>query len=352
MADGKDSGDFYSFETVLKELQIEEEDLKRLVSEGEIRAFRDEEKMKFKKTDIEGLKKGRMTEPTIILPSKDPDESSVDSDVLLVETSETMLDIDNMENFDAIDSASTSVPSVDFSSSEFEVSSEASGSITEELTFEEDSGSYVLESSNEVSIDSSELSAVEEDVTSSAGADKGSFYDSDTGLQTEPLSGLDVDTDSSDIQSYPSLDAIDDSGETKDLTGYGSSDTYLEDDVAAQPQSSPAKSPRKTVEADAEGMRTAALVERTVPISVVQEMHVSTGMTCMLVLSALLLLYAGIFVVHSIKDLDTGATGWLTDLTYKVTPAKHLADDRGQVSPQKVQTQLKWRESKRKKPGA
>lgn len=44
--------DFYSFDKVLRELQMEEEELKRLVSEGEIRAFRDEDKMKFKKEDI------------------------------------------------------------------------------------------------------------------------------------------------------------------------------------------------------------------------------------------------------------------------------------------------------------
>jgi len=45
--------DFYSFDKVLRELQMEEEELKRLVSEGEIRAFRDEDKMKFKKEDIQ-----------------------------------------------------------------------------------------------------------------------------------------------------------------------------------------------------------------------------------------------------------------------------------------------------------
>ena len=33
------SKDFYSFEKVLRELQMQEEELKKLVSEGEIRAF-------------------------------------------------------------------------------------------------------------------------------------------------------------------------------------------------------------------------------------------------------------------------------------------------------------------------
>jgi len=64
--------DYFSFEDVMKELELGEEELKRMVSEGELRAFRDENKMKFKKEDVESLKKGRITEPTIILPSTPP----------------------------------------------------------------------------------------------------------------------------------------------------------------------------------------------------------------------------------------------------------------------------------------
>lgn len=61
--------DYFSFEDVLKELNIDEEELKRMVSEGELRAFRSENKMKFKAEDVDNLKKGRVTEPTVILPS-------------------------------------------------------------------------------------------------------------------------------------------------------------------------------------------------------------------------------------------------------------------------------------------
>ncbi len=49
--------DFYSFEKALRELHKTEEELKKLVSEGEIRAFRDESSMKFKKEDIDRFKK-------------------------------------------------------------------------------------------------------------------------------------------------------------------------------------------------------------------------------------------------------------------------------------------------------
>ena len=47
---------FYSFEEALRELRLKEEELKRLVSEGEIRAFREGDTMRLRKTDVENLK--------------------------------------------------------------------------------------------------------------------------------------------------------------------------------------------------------------------------------------------------------------------------------------------------------
>jgi len=76
--------EYFSFEEVMAELELSEEDLKRMVSEGELRAFRDENKMKFKVEDVEQLKKGRITEPTIILPSTPgatQDDTVLDLDV-------------------------------------------------------------------------------------------------------------------------------------------------------------------------------------------------------------------------------------------------------------------------------
>lgn len=49
------SGEFYTFDEVLKQLHIDEQKLKRLVSEGEIRAFREGDEMKFKRSDIDTL---------------------------------------------------------------------------------------------------------------------------------------------------------------------------------------------------------------------------------------------------------------------------------------------------------
>lgn len=49
------SDDFLSFEKALRELKMRSEELKKLVSEGEIRAFRDGDSMKFRREDISAL---------------------------------------------------------------------------------------------------------------------------------------------------------------------------------------------------------------------------------------------------------------------------------------------------------
>ena len=48
--------EFFSFDEALGELRLKEEELKRLVSEGEIRAFRDGETMKLRRADVENLR--------------------------------------------------------------------------------------------------------------------------------------------------------------------------------------------------------------------------------------------------------------------------------------------------------
>ncbi|MBI4879150.1 MAG: hypothetical protein HY812_05750 [Planctomycetes bacterium] len=76
--------DFYSFEKVLRELHLQEEELKKLVSEGEIRAFRDDDKMKFKKEDIERFKSSKTGRdlPTIESPSSELTEELFGDDAL------------------------------------------------------------------------------------------------------------------------------------------------------------------------------------------------------------------------------------------------------------------------------
>ncbi|MCB9891235.1 MAG: hypothetical protein H6833_06290 [Planctomycetes bacterium] len=50
--------EFYDFEKALARLGLEAEELKRLVSEGEIRAFRDGDRMRLRAEDVEGLRRG------------------------------------------------------------------------------------------------------------------------------------------------------------------------------------------------------------------------------------------------------------------------------------------------------
>ncbi|MBZ0154123.1 MAG: hypothetical protein K8J09_21570, partial [Planctomycetes bacterium] len=53
MSDKND--DFLSFDKALRELNMRSEELKKLVSEGEIRAYRDGDSMKFRAEDIRSL---------------------------------------------------------------------------------------------------------------------------------------------------------------------------------------------------------------------------------------------------------------------------------------------------------
>jgi hypothetical protein len=88
--------EYMSFEDVLAELQIDEEELKKLVSQGELRGFRDGLSMKFKKDDVLNLKQGRETEPTIILTDSDQEMGIAESsDELILEdsTSDTVINI-------------------------------------------------------------------------------------------------------------------------------------------------------------------------------------------------------------------------------------------------------------------
>lgn len=50
------SDEFYNFDEALDQLNLKEEELKRLVSEGEIRAFREGDTMKLRKQDVESLR--------------------------------------------------------------------------------------------------------------------------------------------------------------------------------------------------------------------------------------------------------------------------------------------------------
>ena len=60
------SDEFMSFQDALEELQLPGDDLKRLVSEGEIRAFRDKGETLFKKEDVRAIKEALAHQPVIV----------------------------------------------------------------------------------------------------------------------------------------------------------------------------------------------------------------------------------------------------------------------------------------------
>lgn len=158
--------DYFSFEDVLGELALDEDELKRMVSEGELRAFRDENKMKFRKDDVESLKKGRVTEPTIILPAGGSKASKQ------ADTGETILDMDNVTS-GGVDE--TAMPHLDSGAAandkEETVSGDTTG-ITEEMIF-----------------DDSDLTVANEGPKSGGMETEETFIEGEgkTGLTTEPL---------------------------------------------------------------------------------------------------------------------------------------------------------------------
>ncbi len=161
--------EYYSFEQVLGELSMDEEELKRLVSEGQIRAFRDQNRMKFRRDDIDMLKKGNKAEDVVILPESAAQPiNETEQDLIVMDTSneETMLDL---EGFDLVEEDS-SVPTIELDS--------GAEPFTEELVFDEGDEFGELEATQKIEDDFLE-------------------DDDEIGMQTEPLEGV--------IDAYPTL---------------------------------------------------------------------------------------------------------------------------------------------------
>jgi hypothetical protein len=82
------------------------------------------------------LKKGRQTEPTIILPPTDDGDKGAD-DIMLVDddTDETLLDLEDLGGDDLGESDETSIPSLDMDEDDA-----SADTLTEELVFDDDLG--------------------------------------------------------------------------------------------------------------------------------------------------------------------------------------------------------------------
>lgn len=85
------SEEFVSFEKALRDLKLQGDDLKKLVSEGSIRAFRDGQSMKFKREDLEALKASQLGDDDLVFAEDLEDDTGMvteelsDEDTLLAE---------------------------------------------------------------------------------------------------------------------------------------------------------------------------------------------------------------------------------------------------------------------------
>lgn|GEM_PF-694585 len=110
--------EFFSFDEALDRLRLKEEELKRLVSEGEIRAFRDGETMKLRRTDVDNLRRELMGGDVVDLDDSSDDVVLADPGMVTEELSaadtlleeETLLteeldvaDLDDLEDLDEIE---------------------------------------------------------------------------------------------------------------------------------------------------------------------------------------------------------------------------------------------------------
>ena len=187
---------YKSFDDVLNELNMDEDELKRLVSEGQIRAFRDDDRMKFRSEDVQSLARARHSTPSE-MGEIDLGETQLGGDGLEIveeETDETLLDLGSLSSDqDFEDTGATSVPTVELS----DIGEDQDATLTEELVFDE----------------TDELGGLDfgegEDADATQKIDGGLDLsdDKDVGLQTEPV----------DDSALDELDELDDVGELDEV---------------------------------------------------------------------------------------------------------------------------------------
>jgi hypothetical protein len=204
---------YKSFDDVLNELDMDEDELKRLVSEGQIRAFRDDDRMKFRSEDVQSLARHRHTSPGAGGDDIDLGETQLGGEGLEIieeETDETLLDLGNLSNdADFEDTGATSVPTVELS----DIGEDQDATLTEELVFDE----------------TDELGGLdfgEDDADATQKIDGGLDLsdDDELGLQTEPVDGGLDELDELDD------DLVEDAPMTVGVVGSGDS---LDDDMYA-----------------------------------------------------------------------------------------------------------------------
>ncbi|MFC1587035.1 helix-turn-helix domain-containing protein [Planctomycetota bacterium] len=181
--------DYMDFDEVMDALQVDANELKRMIKEGELAAFKDGNLVKFKASDIDAKRQGIETEPTIILPADagddDEDDLEVDDEELEFGGDEEEIEVDIA---DSADMSMEEVPTIDMS--------DESQNVTEEIEFESE-GDFAFSEDETV-------------VTQEVGADDTLMEDDEdeyeeAGMQTEALRFTD-EIDSEDEEYYDDED--------------------------------------------------------------------------------------------------------------------------------------------------
>jgi hypothetical protein len=207
---------YKSFDDVLNELEMDEDELKRLVSEGQIRAFRDDDKMKFRSEDVQSLGRARVGGGSE-MGEIDLGETQLGGEGLEIieeETDETLLDLGSLSSDqDFEDTGATSVPTVELS----DIGEDQDATLTEELVFDE----------------TDELGGLDfgdDDADATQKIDGGlDLSDDDIGLQTEPIDDGGLDE----------LDELDDVGEFDDVGASDDADYAYDQRTAGPPMGMP-----------------------------------------------------------------------------------------------------------------
>lgn len=97
------SEEFVSFEKALRDLKMRSEDLRKLVSEGGIRAFRDGQSMKFKREDLEALKAEQVGDDDLVFTEALEDDTGMVTEELTDE--DTLLAAEDFEPEPAVEAA-------------------------------------------------------------------------------------------------------------------------------------------------------------------------------------------------------------------------------------------------------
>jgi hypothetical protein len=211
--------EFLSFEQVLKELQVQEGELRSMVSQGRLRAFRDENTLKFRRSDVETLRAERATEPTdVVQPQEAAGETeAAELDVTpapeepgVQPVSEEPIDLLADEILDYDDTAETLIGGEDTSETELEMpqpegqepgapADTSTGVPTIELTPSEEAADETtvpsLELSEDTGLEDSDTGSETEVPTMVLGLDE---YD-DTQVATEEVATEEVYIDESEL---------------------------------------------------------------------------------------------------------------------------------------------------------